>query len=78
MASPAFLLSLFVSIQVLPQISPEPGHAPHMLVSTKHTLTHTNTHTTQWLTLLTHPSRRLPITITTGLEAFKEDEQVLK
>ena len=47
MASPAFLLSLFVSIQVLPQISPEPpGHAPHTLVSTQNTHTdiHNGTH----------------------------------
>lgn len=43
MASPAFLLSLFVSIQVLPQISPEPGYAPHTLVSTP-TYTHTHSH----------------------------------
>lgn len=37
MASPAFLLSLFVSIQVLPEISPEPGLALHTLVSAQHT-----------------------------------------
>ncbi|CAJ1058331.1 bromodomain-containing protein 8 isoform X1 [Xyrichtys novacula] len=50
MASPAFLLSLFVSIQVRPQISPDPGHAPHMLVSTKraHTHIHTHTHTLEY------------------------------
>lgn len=42
MASPAFLLSLFVSIQVLPQISPEPGHATHTLAS-KQRNTHTHT-----------------------------------
>ncbi|XP_067375034.1 bromodomain-containing protein 8 isoform X2 [Channa argus] len=47
MASPAFLLSLFVSIQVLPEISPEPGYAPHTLVSTQ-TCTHS-----QWDTLYT-------------------------
>lgn len=47
MASPAFLLSLFVSIQVLPPISPEPGHAPYTLVSTQ---THTYT---MWHTLYT-------------------------
>lgn len=35
MASPAFLLSLFVSIQGLPPISPDPGNAPYTLVSTQ-------------------------------------------
>lgn len=43
MASPAFLLSLFVSIQVLPQISPEPGCAPYALIPTH---THNVTHST--------------------------------
>ncbi|XP_058505544.1 bromodomain-containing protein 8 isoform X2 [Solea solea] len=42
MASPAFLLSLFVSIQVLPKISPEPGHALHTLDANTHT--HTTHH----------------------------------
>lgn len=45
MASPAFLLSLFVSIQVLAQVSPEPARAPYTLVSKQtctriHSLTH--------------------------------------
>lgn len=41
MASPAFLLSLFVSIQGLPPISPEPGNAPYTLVSTQTHMRHT-------------------------------------
>lgn len=40
MASPAFLLSLFVSIQGLPPISPDPGNAPYTLVSTQPHMRH--------------------------------------
>lgn len=40
MASPAFLLSLFVSIQGLPPISPDPGNAPYTLVSTQPHMQH--------------------------------------
>lgn len=40
MASPAFLLSLFVSIQGLPPIPPEPGNSPYTLVWTHTLATH--------------------------------------
>ncbi|KAM8908229.1 bromodomain-containing protein 8 isoform 2-T2 [Spinachia spinachia] len=55
MASPAFLLSLFVSIQVLPQSSPEPGHDTHTLVS-KQRKTHMLSHTCRrlFLHLISH------------------------
>lgn len=45
MASPAFLLSLFVSIQVLPPIPPEPGYSTvHACLNKTHAHLHPVTH----------------------------------
>ena len=65
MASPAFLLSLFVSIQVLPQISPEPGHAPRTRLSQPNTHKHS-------VHLCLHLSSLFAISFSSSLVALKE------
>uniref|UniRef100_A0A668VB02 Bromodomain-containing protein 8 n=1 Tax=Oreochromis aureus TaxID=47969 RepID=A0A668VB02_OREAU len=69
MASPAFLLSLFVSIQVLAQVSPEPGHAPYTLVSK---LTFTHIHSVTHCTHLSVPLIFLFISTEAALEDIKD------
>lgn len=72
MASPAFLLSLFVSIQVLAQVSPEPGQAPYTLVSK---LTCTHIHSVTHCSHLSVPLIFLFISTEAALEDSKDSRR---